>query len=217
MVNKQQDIPTCDSRQIKHAYKYLLRLAEIGIKFSEIQRYPVYADGHHENDAEHSYLLGLTATELAANYYPQLDTGLVAQFSLVHDLPEVHTGDVWTVNISDADRKKKEAAEIKATRRLLRELPPHIAKILKRYEDQQEPEARFVRFVDKLLPDVVRLVVRETSELIRDHGILSLDDYQAICEAHAKKLHVMFPEFEFIHLLKDLVTKTSTKLVRKSL
>jgi 5'-deoxynucleotidase YfbR-like HD superfamily hydrolase len=151
--------------------------------------------------------------ELAANYYPDLDVGLVAQFSMVHDLPEVHTGDVWTFNISDEDRAKKEQAEEVATKKLLKELPPHTAQLLRRYEAQQEPEARFVRLIDKLLPAVINIMAGEANTFKEDYGVHSIEELLASRGARTAQLQAMFPDFPFILMVRDLVSRTSAEHV----
>lgn len=199
----------------QQAHDYLLDLGKLNVRFANVERAPRYPSGDRENDVEHSFHLALSAVELAADYYPELDVGLVAQYSLVHDLPESYTGDVWTFGISDEDRTKKELAEGKATERLLHELPPHIAQLLKRYEEQTEPEARFVRFVDKLMPAIINIMAGEANSFIEDHGINSIEELYAGHEARAEKLQKMFPEFQFIHMVRELISKTSAEHVFK--
>lgn len=199
----------------QQAHDYLLGIGNLNVRFAKVERAPRYPTGDRENDIEHSFHLALSAVELAADYYPELDVGLVAQYSLVHDLPESYTGDVWTFGISDEDRTKKELAEGKATERLLRELPPHIAQLLKRYEEQTEPEARFVRFVDKLMPAIINIMAGEANTFIEDHGINSIEELYAGHETRAEKLQKMFPEFQFIHMVRELISKTSAEHVFK--
>lgn len=205
-MNSQDD----NTKKVRQAHDYLLALGDLCVRFTEVKRAPRYPNGNRESDVEHSFHLALSAAELAADYYPKLDTGLIAQFSLLHDLPELYSGDVWTINISDADRQNKESAERKATEKLMDELPPHTAELLLRYENQQEPEARFVRFIDKLLPDIIIIVARAASTFKEDHGISDAESLNVISEAFAIKLKSMFPEFEFIHLIRDQVSKTSS-------
>lgn len=195
--------------QSLQAYEYLLALANFTVNFADVDRAPRYLDGDRETDVEHSFHLALSATELAAAYYPELDVGLVAQFSLVHDFPEVYAGDVWTFDISDEDSLKKELAEKEATERLLKELPPHTAQLLRRYEDQQEPEARFVRFVDKILPTIITIVATETSSFKEDHGVTSIDILTLAREKNTVKFQAMFPEFTLVHMVRDLVLQAS--------
>lgn len=195
----------------KQAHDYLLALGDLTTRFAKVERAPRYPSGDRENDLEHSYHLAVSATELAADYYPELDAGLVAQFSLVHDLPESYAGDTWTLDISDEDRAKKESAEAKATTKLLKELPPHTAELLKRYEQQIEPEARFVRLVDKLTPTIINILTGEASTFQEDHGITSVEDLIAGHELNKERLQKMFPEFQFIHSVRELISNTSAE------
>lgn len=199
----------------QQAHDYLLALGELTVRFASVERAPRYPDGHRENDAEHSYHLALSAVELAANYYPDLDIGLVAQYSLVHDLPESQVGDTWTFGISDEAMAKKELAESKATEKLIKELPPHTAQLLKRYEQQVEPEARFVRFVDKLTPAIINIMAGDAITFVQDHGITTIEELRAGHKARAEKLQKMFPEFQFIHLVRELISDTSARHVFK--
>lgn len=204
-----------DPNQVQQAHDYLLALTKLAVRFAEVHRAPRYPSGKRENDSEHSFHLALSSTELAADYYPGLDNGLVSQFSLVHDLAESYSGDVWTINISEQDRDKKELAEKEAIIKLMNELPPYTAQLLKRYEAQQEPEARFVRFVDKLLPDMVNSVAGMASTFKDDHDVKSIERLNEISDSHKTRLRDMFPEFEFIHLVHNLTWKTLTESLFK--
>ena len=195
--------------EANEAHDHLLSLGDVTVRLSEIERAPRYIDGDRETDVEHSFHLALSATELAASYYPELDVGLVSQFSLVHDLPEIYAGDVWTFNISDENLIKKIAAEKEALERLVKELPPYAAHLLTRYEEQLEPEARFVRFVDKLLPSVINVIASETSTFKEDHGINTLEELNQKVKERMARLQQMFPEFPFIYLVYELLSKTS--------
>jgi putative hydrolase of HD superfamily len=98
---------------------------------------------------------------LAAQHFPHLDLGLVAQFALVHDAPEVYAGDTPTLRIGPAGRAAKAEREHQATLRLAAEFAgrlPWFPAAITSYEAQQAPEARFVRGVDKILPKIVHLL-----------------------------------------------------------
>ena len=197
----------------KQAHDYLLNLGDFAMRFAEVERAPRYISGKRENDAEHSFHLALSATELAADYYPELDLGLITQFSLVHDLPELYSGDVWTIGISDEDRSKKEQAEKVANQKLVTELPPHISQLLSRYEKQKEPEARFVRFIDKLMPDVIHILDGDANSFKEDHKINDLKKLKEIDDIFTEKLQSMFPEFKFIHKIRKEILTTFKKRV----
>ena len=195
------------------AHDDLLTIGDFAMRFAQVDRAPRYSNGDRENDAEHSFHLALSAAELAADYYPELDLGLVTQFSLVHDLPEVYSGDVWTIGISEENRSKKEAAEKTANQKLIKELPTHIAQLLSRYEKQQEQEARFVRFVDKLMPDVIHIVDGDANTFREDHKINDLDKLKEIDDIFTEKLQSMFPEFKFVHKIRKEILTTFKKRV----
>lgn len=172
-----------------------LRLGAIAMQFASVERVPRRADGRRETDVEHSYMLSLIAAEIAAEYYPDLDTGLVAEFANVHDLIELRTDDIPTFALSDEELEQKHSNEQQALYELLKTLPRHTASILERYELQEEPEARLVRAVDKLLPLIVDIHGDGIRVLCEDYGVT---DVKALTEAHRPhqdRFERMFPEF----------------------
>lgn len=203
------------SERAREAHEYLLELGKISVQMASVERATHYPPGRPENDAEHSFNLGLSAMELAANYYPELDTGLVAQFSYVHDLVEVHTGDTPTFDITAEARAAKEAAEQAAVERLLKELPPHTASLLERYEKQTEPEARFVRFIDKLLPAIIHSVATDVNrEVFKDaYGLKTAAEVTVTRRERTAYLQKLFPDFDFIHEVRELVSQTSRERI----
>lgn len=200
-------------KNIQTAHDQLQLLGELTVKFADIHRATIYPDGHHENDTEHSFHLALTATELAATYHPELNVGLVSQYCTVHDLPEVYAGDVPSYKMTAEQQTAKEKAEQQALEQLLRELPPHTARLLKQYELQTEPEARFVRFVDKLLPPVIYVAALTANhKYYRERfDIHTMQDAIAADQAYYDKLQAMFPEFDFLLHLRVAVANTLNK------
>jgi 5'-deoxynucleotidase YfbR-like HD superfamily hydrolase len=139
-------------------------LARLALQFGRVDRAVYHEDQTTpESDTDHTVMLGWVACALAATWYPQLDLGLVAQFALVHDAPEVYAGDTPTLRITDAERAAKAAREDAAVDRLTAEFARQLSwfpNTLRRYEQQQLPEARFVRGVDKILPKLACLIDR---------------------------------------------------------
>jgi 5'-deoxynucleotidase YfbR-like HD superfamily hydrolase len=141
----------------------LIDLGRLALTFGRIDRTAVYhPDGvTPESDTDHTVMLGWLAPALAARCYPHLDLGLVAQFALVHDAPEVYAGDTPTLRIDPAGRAAKAAREHVALDRLRGEFTdrlPWFPEMIAAYEAQVLPEARFVRGLDKLLPKIVHLL-----------------------------------------------------------
>jgi putative hydrolase of HD superfamily len=138
-------------------------LGRLALAFGRIDRTAVYHPDKitPESDTDHTVMLGWLACALAARFFPQLDQGLVAQFALVHDAPEVYAGDTSTLRITDAGRAAKADRERMAVDRIRAEFwltLPWFPRLLQRYEAQVEPEARFVRGLDKVLPKIVHLL-----------------------------------------------------------
>ena len=149
-------------------------LARLALAFGRIDRTAVYhPDGvTPESDTDHTVMLVWVACALAARCYPGLDVGLVAQFAAVHDAPEVYAGDTQTLRIDTAGRAAKADREQAAATRLRREFAaalPWFPDTIDRYEAQREPEARFVRGVDKVLPKAVHLL--DGAAGLREFGI----------------------------------------------
>lgn len=141
----------------------LVDLGRLALTFGRIDRTAVYhPDGvTPESDTDHTVMLGWIACALAARCFPELDAGLVAQFALIHDAPEVYAGDTQTLRIDTAGHAAKAAREHAAVRRLTREFAgrlPWFPAALAAYEAQVLPEARFVRGLDKVLPKIVHLL-----------------------------------------------------------
>lgn len=150
-----------------------LVLGEISERFSRVYRGPRYADNKPESDVEHSFMLGMIAPEIAHLYFPQLNPYLVGEYSKVHDLVEVKTGDVITFSLTEEQLAEKEANEQRALEELLDELPPYTSSLLREYEKQETPEARFVRAVDKLMPFVVDIVGQGSRLVHEQYGVNS--------------------------------------------
>jgi putative hydrolases of HD superfamily len=149
-------------------------LGRLALAFGRIDRTAVYhPDGHTpESDTDHTVMLGWVACSLAARYFPGLDVGLVAQFALVHDAPEVYAGDTPTLRIDAAGRAAKADREAAAVTQLNREFSgrlPWLPTLLAVYEEQEMPEARFVRGVDKVLPKIVHML--DGCAGLIDHGM----------------------------------------------
>jgi len=204
-----------NSDDIHKSHDDLFKLGKITIKLADIKRAPRYPNGENEDDVRHSYHLALSASELATKYYPELDCGLVSQFSLVHDMAEAYAGDTWTLNISEENRLKKEIAESKAIIKLMHELPSHTAELLARYEKQIEPEARFVRFVDKILPEVINYLAGNANTYRLDHSIDSKETMDKLQAQLSKRYKTMFPEFDAIHLIHEKVIDTFSRHIFK--
>lgn len=182
-----------------------LSLGKTCMEFTGIERVPRYANGERENDAEHSFMLSLVAPELVEALDLPLDAGLVARYASVHDLIELKTGDVPTLLVTDDQQLQKELNEQAALRALVQELPPNTARLLARYEAQQDPESRFVRYVDKLLPIVIDILRAGTRVMQQDYHITTAEQlhecHQALHTRIVAKFGNEFPALDLAHEL----------------
>ncbi len=184
-----------------------LNLGALAMKFAQVERVPRYDEKTRENDAEHSYMLALVANELSSALYPELNSGLIAQYAIVHDLIETVTGDVATFNLSAEQLEDKRATEHAALGALVESLPPYTAKLLCEYEDQQTKEARFVKAVDKLLPIVVDIMGSGQKVMREDYNVSTPDELMDSHTKLHKRIADSFEEFPPIVNAHELLCK----------
>lgn len=135
-----------------------LDITRLALQFARVERVTRHEDGvRPETDSDHTVMLGLIACDLAPR---ALNVGRIAEFSLVHDLLEADTGDVQTLTITDDGRAQKKAREAAALKRFVERFGADswMGRTLLAYEAQQEPEAQFVRLMDKVLPNLTHLL-----------------------------------------------------------
>ncbi|HSW91726.1 MAG TPA: HD domain-containing protein [Candidatus Saccharimonadales bacterium] len=204
-------------KKLGRAHEAAVRLGGMAIEFASIERAPRYGE-RRENDAEHSFMLALVAPEVAATVRPELDRGLISQFATVHDLVELETGDVATFGLTDEELSLKEAKEQQALESLLCRLPPHTASILCRYEAQQEPEARFVRLLEKGLPLIVNSTGSGERVMREDFGIEDGQTLASTEESCVRRLRGLFPEadLEIIHGLRATLAQRFQSIFEQS-
>lgn len=140
----------------------IIGLGGLALRFGRIDRTACYHPDQvtPESDSDHTVMLGWLAPALAFQWYPDLNVGLVAQLALIHDAPEVYAGDTPTLRLTAEIAATKNAAERAATDQLSREFGetlPYFPALIRLYEEQEIPEARFVRALDKCLPKIVHL------------------------------------------------------------
>lgn len=169
-----------------------LSLGSIAMRFSQVERVPRYETGERENDVEHSYMLALVAPELAQALEFNLDAGLISQYAIVHDLVELQTGDQATFLFTENDQHAKEASEHAALQQLASLLPPHTRSTLLMYEAQRDPEARFVRYVDKLLPLVVDVVGQGERVMREDYQVTDTETLRQCHEVLHERIVAKF-------------------------
>ncbi len=185
----------------------VLQLGSLAMQLSQVERVPRYPDSHRENDAEHSYMLGLIAPELARMLYPQeLDSGLVAQFATVHEFDETITLDMATFNVSEDQLRAKKEAEELLTEQIAAKLPPHTRQLYLRYKAQVDPEAVFVCAVDKFMPVISDIQGEGVRVMQQDYGIYSLKQLKNCHQVLRDRLAARFGQFPELIFAYELLT-----------
>ncbi|HHT66044.1 MAG: HD domain-containing protein [Caldicoprobacterales bacterium] len=112
-------------------------------------------DRRRENDAEHSWHLGVMAM-LLAEYVREdsVDILKVMKMVLIHDLVEIDAGDTFAYD--ELGYEDKEERELQAAERIFSLLPSDQAgkmwELWQEFEEKQTPEARFAASLDRLQP-----------------------------------------------------------------
>lgn len=110
----------------------------------------------HENDAEHSFSLGVMALCIAPIVDRELDLPRIGTYALVHDLAEIYAGD--TPVYSDPKTRAAKPKRERIARAKLHEKFGHdfpwLLSYLDDYVDMKDEESKFVYALDKLLPHV---------------------------------------------------------------
>lgn len=152
-----------------------IKLAKLLMRFARVNR-ATYLDINRtpESDTDHTVMLSVIACAVAAQLCPELDLGKVAHYALVHDLVEAYTGDVSTFRYEKVDFSAKEAAEAEAIKKIKKDFGktfPWIHETIEAFESLKDPEARFVKTLDKSMPTLTILNTdnKQTEEMF-DHA-----------------------------------------------
>ncbi|MEL0630426.1 HD domain-containing protein [Psychromonas aquatilis] len=109
----------------------------------------------HENSAEHSWHIALTA-QILKDYaeYP-IDIERVVQMLLIHDIIEIDAGDLFAF-AEQQDHAQQALKEAQAAERLFGLLPPQQHEQYKalwfEFEAAESNDARFAKAMDRILP-----------------------------------------------------------------
>jgi len=193
-----------NTREIQSVVDRVIELGHDAVQFAHIERATIYVTGRKENDAEHSHMLAFIAPYLAQKYYPDMDMGLISLFTTIHDDPELVCGDIPTLGMSDMQYAQKQANEQAAVDIRIQSLPEPWSGLLERYEAQEEPEARFVKLVDKLMPALLKLHGDGLANF-QLCGINSRNEFEADAAITTARLWTSFPEFPELHEIRQLL------------
>ncbi len=153
--------------------------------------------GRAENDAEHSFMLALVAVPLAEQYYPKLDSGLVAKYAIVHDLTEAYVGDTPTHDVDQTGLDTKAEVERAGQVQLGKEygtIAPSLVVYIDNYEAQVDAESRFVRMLDKL----VTVSIQFPNDFAAMRGVFGQKDHERMVQTRIERFSKDYPDQKHI-------------------
>ena len=175
----------------------LLALSRLVLRFGQVHRVTLDAEGRPESDTTHTVMLALLAGALCGHEEVPLDREAVVALALVHDLAEAYAGDVSTVRaLSLSAAAAKAAREEDALDLIRQELAglPWIVALIDRYEAQACPESRWVRYLDKVLP---KLTHRDNGCVVPRAAGMDLAEFRERHAFQGAELAARYPEFSF--------------------
>lgn len=114
----------------------------------------VTGEDRKENDAEHSWHLGILAFLLSEYANEKIDVLHTIKMVLIHDIVEIDAGDTYCYD--KEGYKTKALREGNAANRIFGILPDdqkdEIYKLWREFEEELTPESRFAAVIDKLQP-----------------------------------------------------------------
>jgi 5'-deoxynucleotidase YfbR-like HD superfamily hydrolase len=171
-----------------NALSDVFELSDLLGEFGLIKRASLLPNGEPETDSHHSFSLALIAYEFACQYAPELDSNKILLYALVHDLPELVTGDVVTLTASTAQLIEKAKADRLALDETVQKLAtaPHIIAALTKYENKIDDEAMFVYWIDKMV--TIPTHFYDNGANLRTLGVHNRQDIQQWYERTLAKL-----------------------------
>jgi putative hydrolase of HD superfamily len=133
--------------------KQLQFIVEIDKVKSVLRRTKIFHGNRHENDAEHSWHIALMALVLNEYSNEKIDILKVLKMVLIHDLVEIHTGDL---SVYSTNPQEKQKSELEAAQKIFNVLPndqnQEFLSLWKEFDKRETPEAKFASALDRLEP-----------------------------------------------------------------
>lgn len=181
----------------------LMALAHIVDRFMDVPRATMRHD-RAETDGEHTLRLQFIAVSYAARFHPELDLGKISLYALIHDFVEVYAGDVNSLKASPDAIAQKALTEKAAFGRLEHELGevwPDLIDRLRRYEELEDPEARFVKCFDKCDPSFTHHA--NGGQALMNMGLIDYGEFKELCERVRVRMAEYAYEFPDVMALRE--------------
>jgi 5'-deoxynucleotidase YfbR-like HD superfamily hydrolase len=162
----------------------------------------------HENDAEHSFSLGIAALCVAPFFDHDLNLSRIGTYALIHDLAEIYAGDtpVYSDPATRAAKPERERSAYVKLRQNFGNDFPWLLDYLDNYVAMKDEESKFVYALDKILPHVSVIIANyhparpswrayKASEKIARQKVSAkypklVDVFEELCERYAQLPHL---------------------------
>lgn len=181
------------------ALKTLTAIGALSLRLGRTFRATRHPDGMRESDTTHTVMLALTASWLVTHVPTLRGLSLerVLLYAIVHDLPEALAGDINTIHgLTPAERQAKHEREERAVASIDGEVPWLAVQILN-YERGEDVEARFVRYLDKIMPKLTHIL--DGGDSLRLQGITSIEELETVYAYQAATLASEYVELVDLH------------------
>lgn len=184
-------------------------LADTALGLGEVERATRHTDGaRSESVTTHQTMLTWVACDLAtlrAPNLPRVNTGRVAELVSVHDILERWTGDRDTFGLTAEGLAEKAWADAEALERLLGRFPngSWMAAAVSEYEQQLTLPARWVRYVDKLMPRLTHCANACAVFVERGTSVAEVRRHQQVQGA---RLRDQYPDLADLHPIYDFLS-----------
>ncbi len=213
MTTLERIIDSIPARGLEHTLsdhaRTTLSLGKTAMEFTSVKRIPRLHTGEREDNAQHSFMVGLIAPQLAillneAKGYT-LNPAVMPAYAQAHDLIELIVGDQPTFNLTRQQLKEKQDREHEAIDELCDRIGPYWASIVREYEEQQIPETRFVRAIDKAAPAIVDIYGQGDRIVSEDYDVRTKQELMANHIRNMRSLRERFPDYpEVIDICEEL-------------
>lgn len=127
-------------------------------KIKKVQRQTYLSDlSRKENDAEHSWHLGLMCILLSEYANEKIDVLKTLSMVLIHDIVEIDAGDTYAYD--EIGNSSKREREVKAAERIFHLLPKdqetYFRELWEEFEAADTPEAKFASALDRIQPTML--------------------------------------------------------------
>lgn len=192
-----------------------IAMSKVLFEFGQIKRITKMPNGEHESDSHHSFTLALIGYELAKKFAPELDAMRVMAYGLVHDLPEVVTGDVRTLLATSEELSQKHTQDKAAWPEVQKVfgVAPNVLKLIKSYEARSDEESKFIFWLDKTMTILTHFF--DEGKNLRELGIKDQPAIEQWYERLQQKLaaHAANPHKTAAEVLESLYQKMHDELL----